>query len=466
MAKGFINVSTSGNGDVSYYSRSQECLYVQSSKNLSKEVPQLLADWKQLEWQEKMGNKELGIRGRHDAQVRKNYTLSLPNELSPQEAARRIEAMIQQTPIKDCSYSIFIHRGQKDGVTNLHAHLLVNERNLTTRKKDRQMIKKEFLEKEFRPRFEKAFASERALGKDLVSRERISTVLFQSSPQAARTLLSDYQQQAKQASEKQALGTLISGYAAAHQAREAVKVAETVPVKSVTPQEPEKVTPVTLEQKWEPAWRAYATELEGRNQRSRDRNGLVDQVAAYLEKNDHPTGVKQVLALKGLPDSLSKELTGKLERYERIQELSRQVKEEQSRLSLKSLNPFLGSKERAAVSAMLAAIKGQAHSYPDHHGYEAASKGSHVKGATYFSIFRERCEEAREPLASFKVVASEHRKAISPIETLSQFASRSEQQQKAEAQRAAIEKARREELQRKLDFDSPSLRQRPKGPRL
>ncbi|MDR6197099.1 hypothetical protein, partial [Siphonobacter sp. SORGH_AS_0500] len=113
-----------------------------------------------------------------------------------------------------------------------------------------------------------------------------------------------------------------------------------------------------------------------------------------------------------------------------------------------------------------AAIKGQAHSYPDHHGYEAASKGSHVKGATYFSIFRERCEEAREPLASFKVVASEHRKAISPIETLSQFASRSEQQQKAEAQRAAIEKARREELQRKLDFDSPSLRQRPKGPRL
>ncbi|MDR6197091.1 MobA/MobL family protein, partial [Siphonobacter sp. SORGH_AS_0500] len=352
MAKGFINVSTSGNGDVSYYSRSQECLYVQSSKNLSKEVPQLLADWKQLEWQEKMGNKELGIRGRHDAQVRKNYTLSLPNELSPQEAARRIEAMIQQTPIKDCSYSIFIHRGQKDGVTNLHAHLLVNERNLTTRKKDRQMIKKEFLEKEFRPRFEKAFASERALGKDLVSRERISTVLFQSSPQAARTLLSDYQQQAKQASEKQALGTLISGYAAAHQAREAVKVAETVPVKSVTPQEPEKVTPVTLEQKWEPAWRAYATELEGRNQRSRDRNGLVDQVAAYLEKNDHPTGVKQVLALKGLPDSLSKELTGKLERYERIQELSRQVKEEQSRLSLKSLNPFLGSKERAAVSAM------------------------------------------------------------------------------------------------------------------
>lgn len=125
--------------------------------------------------------------------MRKNYTLSLPNELSAKEAANRIEAMLKETPIKDCSYSICIHRGQKDGVRNLHAHVLVNERNLITRKKDRHMIKKAFLEQEFRPKFEQAFAAERALGKDLVSRERIEPALFQSCSEVARELLGGYQ---------------------------------------------------------------------------------------------------------------------------------------------------------------------------------------------------------------------------------------------------------------------------------
>ncbi len=450
MAKGFINVSTSGSGDVSYYARPEECLHIQSSRYLSRDVPQLLAEWKQLERQEKMGNKELGIRGRHDAQVRKNYTLSLPNELSPLEAARRIEAMIQDTPIKDCSYSIFIHRGEKDGVQNLHAHLLVNERNLKTMKKDRQMIKKEFLEKEFRPRFEKAFAAERAQGKDLVSRERIATALFQSSPRQARLLLQHYQN----------LGKIEQGFSGGlNRSREAK------PTETTAPKEPEKAQVITLEQKWEPAWRAYASKLEERNQQALATNQLIDQVAAYLKKNNHPAGVRQVLNSKGLPEGLQKELTGQLERYERIQEVSKQIKEEQSRLTLKSLNPFLGSKERAAVSAMLAAIKGQPHQYPDHYGYEAASKGSHVKGASYFSTFREFCDLAQEPLPSFKIIASEHRRAIHPVEGLSQFARRNEQEQQAEVQRAAQEKARREELQQKLNANASNLRQRPRGPR-
>lgn len=224
MAKGFINVSTSGSGDVSYYLRESECLHVQSSANLSAERAELLEQWKQLERQEKLGSKELGIRGRHDAQVRKNYTLSLPNELSAKEAATRIEAMLKETPIQDCSYSICIHRGEKDGVRNLHAHVLVNERNLKTMKKDRQMIKKAFLEKEFRPKFEQAFAAERALGKDLVSRERIEPALFQSSPEVARELLRTYQEQARPVQKEPSLAELFSAYAAASEAKQAEKL--------------------------------------------------------------------------------------------------------------------------------------------------------------------------------------------------------------------------------------------------
>lgn len=135
---------------------------MQSSAKLSPERSQLLEEWNQLERQEKLDDQAQGIRGRHDALVRKNYTLSLPNELSAKEAATRIEAMLKETPIKDCSYSICIHRGEKDGVRNLH--VLVNKRNLITWKKDRQMIKKEFLEKGFRLKFEQAFAAEQALG--------------------------------------------------------------------------------------------------------------------------------------------------------------------------------------------------------------------------------------------------------------------------------------------------------------
>lgn len=178
MAKGFINITVSGNGDVSYYGREKECLHILSSSKLSRDKTQLVKDWKQIEQVEKSGDKTLGIRGRHDAQVRKNYTLSLPNELSAEVAAQRIQKIVEQTPIKDCTYSIFIHRGAKNGIVNLHAHLIVNERNLDTQKKDRSMIKQAFLEKSFRPLFSAEFLKERQEGKEYESRDRIAETFF------------------------------------------------------------------------------------------------------------------------------------------------------------------------------------------------------------------------------------------------------------------------------------------------
>lgn len=63
MARGFINVSTSGSGDVSYYLRESECLRVQNSKKRSPFRAHLLDEWKQIERQEKMGSKELRCPG-------------------------------------------------------------------------------------------------------------------------------------------------------------------------------------------------------------------------------------------------------------------------------------------------------------------------------------------------------------------------------------------------------------------
>lgn len=198
MAKGFINITVSSNGDVDYYGREKECLYILSSVNLSKDKSELIKDWKHIESQEKMGDKTLGIRGRHDAQVRKNYVLSLPNELSPEVGAKRVEKILEQTPIKDCSYSIFIHRGEKDGIVNQHAHVIVNERNLKTMKKDRTMIKHDFLEKSFRPLYSKEFEAERQQGLDYERRERLGSELFYVDTAYSRQELKGEVEQSRQ----------------------------------------------------------------------------------------------------------------------------------------------------------------------------------------------------------------------------------------------------------------------------
>lgn len=192
MSTGFINITTSGSGDVSYYLRENECIghYHSGGELLKKDI---LLSWERLEEQEKFGDKTLGIRGRHDAQVRKNYTLSMPNELSPLECIERVRGIVEQTPINDCTYTIAVHRGLKEDVHNQHVHLLVNERNLVTQKKDRTMIKKSFLEQTFRPLYQAAFASEFSKGKTYEWRERIEVGLYESDRAYSREAIAEVQ---------------------------------------------------------------------------------------------------------------------------------------------------------------------------------------------------------------------------------------------------------------------------------
>jgi hypothetical protein len=195
MSKGFAKVSHSGNGNVAYYLREGECMAFKHPQGYNKES--ILQHWEEIEKNEKLGNKDLGIRGRHDARVRTNYILSMPNSLSPNECIDRVQSIIDKTPIKDCIYTTVVHKGEKDGITNQHVHLLVNERILSTQKKDREMQRKEWLDKSFKSLYEKEFKVEFSEGQTVAPRERINQGLFEADRKMSRQGISNHQKQSE-----------------------------------------------------------------------------------------------------------------------------------------------------------------------------------------------------------------------------------------------------------------------------
>jgi hypothetical protein len=195
MSKGFCSVSHSGHGSVNYYLREGECVAFKHPQGYDKE--QILQHWQTIEKNEKLGNKDLGIRGRHDARVRTNYILSMPNSLSPNECIDRVQSIIDKTPIKDCVYTTVVHKGEKDGITNQHVHLLVNERLLSTQKKDREMQRKEWLDKSFKSLYEKEFKVEFSEGQTVAPRERINQGLFEADRKTSRQGISNHQKQSE-----------------------------------------------------------------------------------------------------------------------------------------------------------------------------------------------------------------------------------------------------------------------------
>jgi hypothetical protein len=210
MSKGFCSVSHSGHGNVNYYLREGECVAFKHPQGYDKE--QILQHWEAIEKNEKLGNKDLGIRGRHDARVRTNYILSMPNSLSPNECIERVQSIIDKTPIKDCVYTTIVHKGEKDGITNQHVHLLVNERLLSTQKKDREMQRKEWLDKSFKRLYEKEFKVEFSEGQTVAPRERINQGLFEADRKASRQGISLHQKQSEMPGElkpKNSLGNAL-----------------------------------------------------------------------------------------------------------------------------------------------------------------------------------------------------------------------------------------------------------------
>lgn len=188
MSKGYIMASHSNSSSMDYYLRKDECIERFHSSGL-KTDREIKDEWKQIVNNEKYGNKELGIRGRHDARISTNYTITLPNNLTPKENLEKLKELIKDTPIEKCTYTIVIHKGEKNGIKNSHAHLIVNERNTETMKKDREMIKKDWLKKDFQKKYENVFEKEFSQGKTTIQRNRIETYLFKADEERARAAI-------------------------------------------------------------------------------------------------------------------------------------------------------------------------------------------------------------------------------------------------------------------------------------
>lgn len=192
MSKGYIMASHSKSSSMDYYLRNGECVerFHSTGEKTDKEIKD---EWKQIVNNEKYGNKDLKIRGRHDARVSTNYTITLPNQLTAKQNLEKVKDLIKDTPIEKCTYTIAIHRGEKDGIKNSHAHLIVNERNTETIKKDREMISKDWLKKEFQVKYEKTFEKEFSQGKETIPRERIETFAYKADPERAKEAIKQNQ---------------------------------------------------------------------------------------------------------------------------------------------------------------------------------------------------------------------------------------------------------------------------------
>lgn len=180
MAEGFGRVSH-GSVNAQYYGRDQECLLALDSKGISDTLA-ISEKWKNITSDEILGNREKGIRGRHDARVGTNMILSMPNGYSPAECLKTVEKIISQTPAKDCYWSAWVHKGKKNGIENQHVHLSINERIISTGKKDRIMQRKGWFQEVFMKLYREKLQETLKQAPKRAVRERASMELVQSDP--------------------------------------------------------------------------------------------------------------------------------------------------------------------------------------------------------------------------------------------------------------------------------------------
>ena len=151
MAAGMINISSTHSTEQSvsscnYIMRPKEAILVFST--LGEEKKAILKLVEQYSNYEKIGNRELGIRGRHDAQVMKKIIISLPNELEMEETEKKLQELLKKSGIEKYPYLVCVHRGEKDGIVNRHAHINFFQRKFIAgdSKKERLFVQKHFAE--------------------------------------------------------------------------------------------------------------------------------------------------------------------------------------------------------------------------------------------------------------------------------------------------------------------------------
>ena len=188
MAAGTAYITTAGNGNVQYYVRDGETVLYYSNVGDTKE--EIVHEFKEIEYVDKFGSKELGIKGRQDARVRTNIMLTLPNDMDNEKCLQHIKNVIDKTPIKDCKYIISIHKGEKGEVKqNKHVHIIYNERNTATNKKDRRFKDKDFFKKML-VEYKNQFGFEHVKEQEY-KRDRIKFEQWKADPDMARKIVKE-----------------------------------------------------------------------------------------------------------------------------------------------------------------------------------------------------------------------------------------------------------------------------------
>lgn len=175
MAAGTCIVNNGGGvSSCEYIMRDKESLMITS--NLGSDKKSILQTVRKYDAIEKAGDKTLGIRGRHDARSMKKVIISLPNNNSLEENTALLHQLLHATGISEYPHLAVIHRGEKDGIVNRHAHINFFERKfeLGNSNKNRAFNKKSFVHS-FRHTYQELFG----LRPNEEIRSRIDRVQYQ-----------------------------------------------------------------------------------------------------------------------------------------------------------------------------------------------------------------------------------------------------------------------------------------------
>lgn len=184
MAAGTCIISNGGGvSSCEYILREKEALLY--SSNLGNDKKSILNTVKKYDSIEKLGDKDLGIRGRHDARSMKKIILALPNKNTPEENMVLVQKLLSQTGITDYPHLVVLHRGEKDGIINRHAHINFFERKFEkgNSNKNREFNKRGFVHS-FRNTYQNIFE----LTPNSEIRDRVDRIKYQSVQQLQKEL--------------------------------------------------------------------------------------------------------------------------------------------------------------------------------------------------------------------------------------------------------------------------------------
>lgn len=172
MAAGMMHISSTNTiaqtvSSCKYIMRPSEAILVMSTIDERKGILKQVEQYAQYE---KIGSRELGIRGRHDAQIMKKVIMSLPNEMELDQMREKLSLFLERSGIGEYPYLVCVHRGEKDGIINRHVHINFFQRRFESGRsnKERRFVKKTFAE-ETRTVYQEVFG----FSKNAVERVRL-----------------------------------------------------------------------------------------------------------------------------------------------------------------------------------------------------------------------------------------------------------------------------------------------------